>query len=52
MNQPGVYRPGYQPTTSYGSSQAVAANNVATHEEDRDDEAEEEEVRKPVQYRF
>ena len=52
MNQPGVYRPGYQPTTSYGSSQAAASNNVAMHEEDREDEAEEEEVRKPVQYRF
>ena len=52
MNQPGVYRPGYQPTTSYGSSRAAASNNVAMHEEDREDEAEEEEVRKPVQYRF
>ena len=52
MNQPGVYRPGYQASTSYRNRQAVAVNNVAMHEEDREDEAEEEEVRKPVQYRF
>ena len=51
MNQPGVYRPVYEPSTSYGS-QAGPDNNFAMHEEDRDDEAEEEEVRKPVQYLF
>ena len=52
LNQPGVYRPEYHPSSSYGNRQAVAINSVAMHEEDRDDEAEEEEVRKPVQYRF
>ena len=52
MNRAGVYRPGYQPSTSYGNRQAAAVNNGGMHEEDKGDEAEEEEVRKPVQYRF
>ena len=52
MNQPGVYRPGYQASTSYGNRQAATTNDTTMHGGDGEDEKEEEEVRKPVQYRF
>ena len=52
VGQPGVYRPGYHASTSYGNRQAAGRNNVTTHRGDAEDDAEEEEVRKPVQYRF
>lgn len=51
-SQPGVYRPGYHPNTIYGNRQATTLNDGAMRRDDVEDEAEEEEVRKPVQYRF
>ena len=52
MGQPGVYRSGHQGSTTYGNRQAAATNDTTMHRGDAEDETEEEEVRKPVQYRF
>ncbi|KAL2038554.1 hypothetical protein N7G274_008601 [Stereocaulon virgatum] len=52
MGQLGVYRSGYQGGTSYGNRQAATTNDTNMHRGDAEDETEEEEVRKPVQYRF
>lgn len=51
--QPGSYRPGYQPSSSYSNGQNAAAGSKAVHDDyGQDDEEEEDVVRKPVQYRF
>ena len=52
-NQPSSYRPGYQGYSSYANRQKSPTVSTTMHGGDADDEAElEEEVRRPVQYRF
>ena len=51
IDQSAVYRPGNQASPNYGNRQAAASNGVAMYGGDGETEAEEE-VRKPVQYRF